>query len=568
MKWNLDYNMKSISSYLPITKWARNYNKDWLRPDIIAGITVGAFTIPEVMAYVSLANVPPEIGLYSAMVALLVYMVFGTSKQLSIGPTSTLSILVGATLGSLMIPDASQYLMMVSLVAVAAGVLAMISWVLRMGFIVKFISKTVLTGFLAGIALFIASGQLPKLFGIEGISGTFFERIYYLIMHLDQTNLYTLAIGAAGIVFLYVGHKKYPKLPHALFLVIGSIILITITNIASLGVALVGAIPQGLPGLIIPDPTLIDVNILVTLAATVFLVSYIEGYLFAEEYAAKYRYKIDGNQELLALGASNVLVGLFQGLPIGGALSRTAVNDDNGAKSQLSGGVAALLIIAVLLFFTGVFYNLPEAILAAIVLYVIKGLVDIPHFRNIYYFSRIEFAIAMITMLSVLFLGALEGIVIGVVLSILGLLKNMYNPHVAILGRIPGTNRFLDIQSRPEGEIISHTLIVRIDGSQIFLNTENIKNTLIELVDHEYNDTKLFILDFESTAFIDYSGIKMLEELYEEMNHRGIKIKAANVYDPLREYIKKSKLEEQIVESEVSLSIGDCIKRWKTEKKD
>ncbi|PKL66890.1 MAG: SulP family inorganic anion transporter [Methanobacteriales archaeon HGW-Methanobacteriales-1] len=560
--------MKSISSYLPISKWGRNYNKDWLRPDIIAGITVGAFTIPEVMAYVSLANVAPEIGLYSAMVALLVYMVFGSSKQLSIGPTSTLSILVGATLGSLMIPDASQYLMMVSLVAVAAGVLALVSWTLKMGFIVKFISKTVLTGFLAGLALFISSGQLPTLMGIQGTSGNFFERIYYLIMHVGQTNLYTLTIGVGGILFLYVAHKKFPKLPNTLFLVIGSIIMISVTNLVSKGVKLVGSIPSGLPAPIIPDPSLIDVNILVTLAATVFLVSYIEGYIFAEEYAAKHRYKIDGNQELLALGASNVLVGLFQGLPIGGTLSRTAVNDDNGAKSQLSGGIAALLIIVVLLFFTGVFYNLPEAILAAIVLYVIKGLVDIPHFRNIYYFSRIEFAIAMITMLSVLFLGALEGIVIGVVLSILGLLKNMYNPHVAILGRIPGTNRFLDIQSRPEGEIISHTLIVRIDGSQIFLNTENIKNTLIELVDHEYNDTKLFILDFESTAFIDYSGIKMLEELYEEMNHRGIKIKAANVYDPLREYIKKSKLEEQIVESEVSLSIGDCIKRWKTEKKD
>jgi SulP family sulfate permease len=560
--------MKSLSSYIPITRWGRSYNKDWLRPDIIAGITVGAFTIPEVMAYVSLANVPPEIGLYSAMVALLVYMVFGSSRQLSIGPTSTLSILVGATLGSLMIPNVGQYLMMVSLVAVAAGALALLSWTLRLGFIVKFISKTVLTGFLAGIALFIASGQLPKLFGIAGSSGTFFERIYYLIMHLDQTNLYTLAIGVAGIIFLYLGHKKYPKLPHALFLVIGSIILITLTNLASLGVALVGAIPQGLPGIVIPDPNLIDPNILVTLAATVFLVSYIEGYLFAEEYSAKYRYKIDGNQELLALGASNVLVGLFQGLPIGGALSRTAVNDDNGAKSQLSGGVAALIIILVLLFFTGVFYNLPEAILAAIVLYVIKGLVDIPHFQNIYYFSRIEFAIALVTLFSVLFLGALEGIVIGVVLSIVGLLKNMYNPHIAILGRIPDTTRFLDIKRRPEGEIISHTLIVRVDGSQIFLNTESIKDTILDLVDHEYDDTKLFILDFEASPFIDYSGIQMLEELYDELNSRGIKVKAANMYGPLRDSIRKSRLEQQIVESEVSLSIGDCIKRWKAEKKD
>lgn len=560
--------MKDISSYIPITQWARSYNKEWLRPDIIAGITVGAFTIPEVMAYVSLANVPPEIGLYAAMVALIVYMIFGSSRQLSIGPTSTLSILVGATLGSLAIPNASQYLMMVSLIAVATGVLALISWTLRLGFIVKFISKTVLTGFLAGIALFIASGQLPKLFGIEGSSGTFFERIYYLILHLDQTNIYTLLIGATGIIFLFIAHKKYPDLPHTLFLVIGSIILITITNLTSFGVAIVGSIPQGLPTLTIPDPTLIDMDILVTLTATVFLVSYIEGYLFAEEYAIKHRYKVDSNQELLAVGASNLFVGLFQGLPIGGALSRTAVNDKNGAKTQLSSGVSAFLIILVLLFFTGVFYNLPEAILAAIVLYVIKGLVDVPHFRSIYKFSKIEFTIAMVTLFSVLFLGALEGIVIGVILSVVGLLKNMYNPHIAILGRIPGTNRFLDIQRRPEGEVFSHTLIVRVDGSQIFLNTESVKDTILDLVDHEYNDTKLFILDFESSPFIDYSGIEMLEELYDELKRRGIKIKAANMYGPLRDSIRKSSLEQKIVESEVSLSIGDCLKKWDKERKN
>ena len=195
-----------LSSLFPVTKWSRSYNKEWLRPDIIAGITVGAFTIPEVMAYVSLAGLPPEIGLYSAMVALLVYVIFGTSKQLSIGPTSTISILVGSTLGSLMITSASQYFMMASLVAVMVGVLALISWALRLGFIIKFISKTVLTGFLAGIALYIASGQLPTLFGIPGTSGNFFDRIYYLLVHIDQTNLATLAIGVGRNSFLIFSH--------------------------------------------------------------------------------------------------------------------------------------------------------------------------------------------------------------------------------------------------------------------------------------------------------------------------------------------------------------------------
>ncbi len=557
-----------LSSLFPIAKWAPSYNKEWLRPDIIAGITVGAFTIPEAMAYVSLAGLPPEIGLYSAMVALLVYVIFGTSKQLSIGPTSTISILVGATLGSLMVINGSQYLMMASLIAVMVGVLAILSWAFRLGFIIKFISKTVLTGFLAGIALYIVSGQLPKLFGIYGASGTFFERIYYLLIHIPETNMATLAMGVGGIIFLFLATRKFPKLPNTLFLVLGSIIIITFTSLASLGVKLVGSIPQGLPALIIPDPTLIDVNVLLTLATTVFLVSYIEGYLFAAEYAAKNNYKIDKNQELLALGVSNVTVGFFQGLPIGGALSRTAVNDESGAKTPLAGGISGLVILMILLFFTGIFYNLPETILAAIVIFVIKGLVDITHLRRIYSFSRIEFIIAIITLLSVLFFGALQGLVIGVILSVMGLLKNMYNPHIAILGRIPSTIQYLDIKRHPEAELITHTLIVRVDGSHIFLNTESVKNTILELVDKEYNDTKLFVLDFEATPFIDFTGIEMLEELTDELKKRSIKVKAANMYEPLRDSIRRTRLEKELVESKFCLTIDQCIRRWEKEEKN
>ncbi|MDI6725019.1 MAG: SulP family inorganic anion transporter [Methanobacterium sp.] len=557
-----------LSSFFPVTRWAKSYNKEWLRPDVIAGITVGAFTIPEAMAYVTLAGLPPEVGLYSSMVALFVYMLFGTSNQLSIGPTSTLSILVGSTLGTLMISNASQYLMTVSLVAIIVGVLALISWALRLGFIIKFISRTVLTGFLTGIALFIASGQLPRLFGIPGSQGNFFDRIYYFLAHIDQTNMATLAIGAGGIIFLFLANRKFPKLPNTLFLVLGSIILITFTNLASLGIKIVGSIPQGLPGLIIPDPNMIDFNVLLILATTVFLISYVEGYLFASEYAAINRYKIDKNQELLALGVSNIAVGLFQGLPIGGVPSRTAVNNESGAKTPLAGGISGLVILLVLVLFTGIFYNLPETILAAIVLFVIKRLVDVPHLKRIYNFSKIEFAIAIITLLSVLFFGALEGIVIGVILSVLGLLKNMYNPHIAILGRVPGTMKYLDINRHPESEIVSHTLIVRIDGSQIFLNTESIKDTIIDLVDTQYKDIRLLVLDFEATPFIDFSGIEMLEELTDEMKQRGIKIIGANMYEPLEDLIKKSKLEKEIVDSDFCLTIDECIRRWESEKKN
>ncbi|WP_414469012.1 SulP family inorganic anion transporter [Methanobacterium sp. ACI-7] len=556
--------MLIVSSIFPVFKWARSYNKEWLRPDVLAGITVGAFTIPEAIAYASLAGLPPEVGLYSAMIALLVYVIFRTSCQLSIGPTSALSILVGSTLGSLMIVNAGQYALIASLVAAIVGLLALVSWILRLGFIVRFISKTVLTGFLAGLALFIASGQLPKIFGISGATGNFFQRIFYLISHIDQTNLATLAIGVGGLLFLIIATKKFPKLPNALILVLGSIIILTFTNLASLGVKVVGSIPQGLPSLVIPEINLIDVNTLITLASEVFLLSYIEGYGVASNYAIKNRHKIDGNKELLPLGLSNLAVGLFQGFPVGGSVSRTAVNDESGAKTPLAGGISGLIILLVLVFLTSLFTNLPETILAAIVLFAIRGLFDIPHFRLIYKFNDSEFAIAILTLLSVLIFGTLEGIIIGVILSILMLINKLYNPHIAILGQVAGTDNYKDIKRHPENLKIPGILIIRIDGSQIFLNADNIKNNILSILDNEYKDAKLLILDLEATSFIDITGIEMLSELSIELKSRNITIKAANISRSVRDALRKTDLE--IGKINVCINIGDCIKKWQQKK--
>ncbi len=555
--------MFNISSIFPVVKWARSYDKNWLRPDILAGITVVAFTIPEAIAYASLAGLPPEAGLYSAMIGLLVYVIFGTSRQLSMGPTSALSILIGSTLGSLLIVNAGQYALIASLLAIMVGVFALISWMLRLGFIVRYISKTVLTGFVAGLALFIASGQLPILFGISGASGNFFQRISYLILHIDQTNFATLVVGVGGLLFLIFATKKFPKLPNTLILVLGSIILLTVTNLTNLGIKVVGTIPQGLPSLVFPGTSLIDINTLITLAVAVFILSYSEGYGVATNYAIKNRYKIDANRELLALGASNVAVGLFHGFPVGGSVSRTAVNNESGAKTPLAGGISGLFILVVLVFLTSLFFNLPETILAAIVIFAIRGLLDIPHFRLIYNFSRIEFAIAISTLLSVLIFGTIQGLIIGIILSLLVLINKIKKPHITILGKVPGTDNYKDIKRHPNNIQIPAVLIIKLDGSQIFLNADNIKNKIINLLDHEYRDTKLLVLDLESTSFIDITGIEMLDELIKELKSRGIIIKAANISNPIRDAFMKTELE--IGEINVCINIEDCIKNWQTE---
>jgi high affinity sulfate transporter 1 len=555
--------MFNISAIFPIVEWARSYNKNWLRPDILAGITVVAFTIPEAIAYASLAGLPPEAGLYSAMIGLLVYVIFGTSRQLSMGPTSALSILIGSTLGSLLIVNAGQYALIASLIAVMVGVFALISWMLRLGFIVKYISKTVLIGFVAGLALFIASGQLPILFGISGASGNFFQRISYLILHIDQTNFATLIVGVGGLLFLIIATKKFPKLPNTLILVLGSIILLTVTNLTNLGIKVVGTIPQGVPALVFPETSLIDVNTLITLAVAVFILSYSEGYGVATNYAIKNRYKIDSNRELLALGVSNVAVGLFHGFPVGGSVSRTAVNNESGAKTPLAGGISGLFILVVLVFLTSLFFNLPETILAAIVIFAIRGLLDIPHFRLIYNFSRIEFAIAILTLLSVLIFGTIQGLIIGIILSLLALINKIKKPHITILGQVPGTDNYKDIKNHPNYIQIPAVLIIKLEGSQIFLNADNIKNKILNLLDQEYRDIKLLVLDLESTSFIDITGIEMLDELITELNSRGIIIKAANISNPIRDAFMKTELE--IGEINVCINIEDCIKNWQTE---
>jgi anti-anti-sigma factor len=365
-------------------------------------------------------------------------------------------------------------------------------------------------------------------------------------------------------LFLIIATKKFHKLPNTLILVIGSIILLTFTNLASLGVLVVGTIPQGLPALVFPETSLIDVNTLITLAGAVFLLGYIEGYGVATNYALKNRYKIDVNTELLALGASNIAVGLFQGFSVAGSISRTAVNNDSGAKTPLAGGISGLCILLVLVFLTSLFKNLPVTILAAIVLFAIRGLFDIPYFRFLYNFSRSEFAIAILTLLSVLIFGSLEGLIIGVILSVLGLIKKMYNPHIAILGQVPGTDNYKDIKRHPENIQIPGVLIIRIDGSQIFLNADNIKNNILNLLDHEYKDTNILVLDLEATSFIDITGIEMLAELTTELKSRGIIIKAANISGPVRDTLRKTELE--LGEIDVCINIRDCIKDWKNEK--
>lgn len=549
---------QNINSLLPILKWGKSYDKEWLKPDILAGITLGAFTIPEAIAYASLVGLPPETGLYAAMMGLGAYLFFGTSRQLSMGPTSDVAILVGATLGGLVLASFTEYAALAAITAILTGIFALAARILRMGFLVKLISKPVLKGFLAGVGFYIAVSQLPKLFGIHGASGGFFERIWFIFANFNQFNLPSFLIGIGGIIFLLIVRKKFHKVPGALILIIASIILMSVTNLADLGVTVLGQISTQLPTFGVPNITT-DISTVVPLAFACFLITYVEGVGLARMFSVKHKYSIDTDQELVALGASNIAAGLSQGFPIGASMSRSLENDESNAKTPLAGAFSAAIIAIVILFLTGLLFNLPQPILASIVLVAIIGLVDYSGLFRTYKLSKREFAIAMSTFGSVLVFGILEGILIGVILSFIDLIERIYNPKIAVLGRISNSNKFGDIKRHPENKQIPGILVVRVDGYQIFASAENIKESIIKLIKSQKTPVKLLILDFKSSPIIDVTGAEMLEELCEEMIDEKITVKLAHVTGQVRDFLRVTGLEKYFGTLEADKHIHDVI---------
>jgi high affinity sulfate transporter 1 len=555
-----------VKSIFPVLQWLPAYNKTWLRPDLLAGITVAAFTVPEAMAYASLAGLPPQAGLYAAFLASIIYVIFGTSRQLAIGPTSAISILVAGTLSLLIVDSPEQYWAFAAMTAILVGIIALVAWVLRLGFIVNFISKPVLGGFTAGAALVIAASQLPKLFGIEGTHGEFFERVWHIIQHLGDTNLPTLVIGLVSIVLLIIGHKKFPRLPTSLVVVLLGILLMSVTNLSDRGVAIVGDIPQGLPAFGIPEFTLSDIGELLPLALAVFILAYVEGMAMVRTFANKRQYRADANQELLALGAANIASGLGQGYAVGGSMSRSAVNDNSGAKTPLAGGIAGLLIIMVVLFLTGLFSKLPDPILAAVVLIAVRSLIDIPELKRIYRINKREFVIAMVAFGGVLIFGLLYGVLIAVFVSIIYMIARVMHPHTAILGRIPGTDLYGDVKRHPENEQVPGILVYRVDSSIFFANAATVHDQISDLIDKMDPPVELVVLYLEATPILDITGADMLADIHRQLANRGIALKLAKATGPVRDVLRAEGFEDFMGKIEADATVSKVIKEWQQAK--
>jgi SulP family sulfate permease len=543
---SLDAAKHRVIDLMPVLRWLPSYDKAWLKFDLIAGLTLAAFAIPDNMAYATLAGLPPEYGLYAGIMAPLAYFVFATSRHASVGPSSSEAIMVATFLAAMVISSPAEYAGLVALTAILVGVICVVAWLLRLGFLVNLISGPVMKGFLVGTGIVIIVSQIPKLLGLSGAPSSFFGKIIFILQNLPEINIYALSLGIGALLLFFALEHKFPRLPGSLIVVILSIILVWLTGLEEYGVEIVGTIPQGLPELGIPVFSLGDAAVVFPLAIGLFVLSFVELSSIARTYAKAHEYEIDNNQELLALGASSISVGIAQGFPISGSFSKTAVNDRNGAMTQLSGAIAAGVIILVVLFLTGFFYYLAEPVIAALIVVAVFKMVDIHGLARIGHINKTEIYIALITFGGVLLFGILAGVLIGAALSLMEILYRFTFPHMVALGRIPGTDLFGDIERHPENQEIPGVFIYRIDAPLIFANAESFKDNFSKALKQEQRPIHLAIIDLNSSPITDVTGVDMIHDLIDELDRKGIVLRLANASGKVRDVLRAAGIEDKV----------------------
>jgi len=533
--------------YIPIVQWLANYRAAWLRDDILAGVTLAAYAIPVSLAYAGLAGLPLQVGIYGYLLGGLAYAVFGSSRQLAIGPTSAISLMLAATVAEMAGGDAQRYAQIASLAGFTLAALCLLAWALRLSVLVRLISNSILVGFKAGAGLAIAMTQLPSLLGIAGGGHNFFERAALLVDQIGNTRGVVLAIGMVAILLLLLGDRLLPGRPVALGVVVLSIVAAHLLALASLGVPTTGAIPAGLPSLEAPVLRIRDVEGILPLAGGCLLLAYIEGISAARTFAAKHGYTVDSRQEFLGLGAANLAAAFGHGYPVAGGLSQSAVNDKAGARTPLALVVASLTLAVCLVFLTELLQSLPKAVLAAVVLTAVRGLLDFRTLLRMRQVSRLDFYAASIALAAVLLLGILQGIVLATLVSILMLVVRASRPHVAFLGRMPGTNLYSDLARHPENEPLASVIAFRPEASLLYINADSVLEIVLDRL-HLSSPSKirLVVCDLSASPIVDLAGSRMLHELHAELERHGIALRIVGAHGSVRDLLRADGLSEKV----------------------
>ena len=550
-----------MKTFIPILNWLPDYKSEYLKDDFIAGFTVAVLLIPQGMAYALIAGLPPIYGLYAALTPQIIYAFLGTSRQLAVGPVAMDSLLVAAGLGALSIVDSNQYIQMAILLALTIGAIQFLLGLLKMGFIVNFLSKPVMSGFTSAAAIIICLNQLRHILGIS-ISQSNKIHVFTSALMQSETpiNLHSLIIGIVSIILLILIKGWSSKIPSALVIVVIGICWVTFTHQIQPSVAIVGNIPDGLPNFSFPPLRWEIIKELIPISLTIALVAFMEAISIAKSIQEKHKtYEINPNQELLALGASNMIGSFFQSYPTTGGFSRTAVNNEAGAKTGVAALISALIVAIILTFFTDWFYYLPKSVLGAIIIVAVIKLIDYKYAIRLYKIRKDEFLVLLITFIATLFIGITEGILFGIIFSFLLLVYRTSKPHYAFLGRIGSTNYFKNIKRFPDEVVLRDDLIIlRFDAQLFFGNIHFFKKLVFDSLNKNPRKVKGFIINARSMNYIDSTAIEQLIDIIEKIQEKGIRVMLVGATGPTRDSVIKSKLINVVKKGNLFITSGDA----------
>jgi len=530
--------------FFPPSSWLATYRRSWLPSDAVAGVTLAAYAIPVSLAYAALAGLPPQVGIYGYMLGGIGYALLGSSRQLAVGPTSAISLMIAGTVGPLAAGDPVRYGQIASLAACAVAVLCLIAWLCKLSVLVRLVSDSILVGFKAGAGLTIIMSQLPSLFGVAGGGHNFFERGIKLAGQLGDVNPLILVVGLVALLLLLTGERLLPGKPVGIAVVALAIVVATALGLPALGVPVTGKIPQGLPVPGLPTFGLLEFDDLFPLAAGCVLLAYIEGVSAARSFAAKHGDSLDVRQEFLGLGAANLAAAFGHGYPVAGGLSQSAVNDSAGARTPLALVICSVTLALCLLFFAGLLTNLPKAVLAAIVFAAVYRLVDIRTLARMWRVSRIDFYAAVIALVSVLLLGILQGVLLASIASIFLLLARASQPNVAFLGKLPGSGRYSDSARHENVEPLVGVIAFRPEASLLYINAETILEAVLNALQRS-SDVRLVACDLSASPYIDLAGAHMLRNLYDELASRHVAFCIVGAHAQLRDLLRAEGLAER-----------------------
>ena len=557
----MDYKgfLGSKVGWVPALRWIPAYSTRRFGLDLIAGLSLAAFVIPESLAYASLAQLPPVTGLYCYLVAGIVYALFGTSGQLAVGPTSALAIVLASSVAAMGGDDPSRAVAIGSAVALMVGMICVAGRFVGLANAAYFISDPVLIGFKTGAAFYIASTQLPKLFGLEGATGNFFSRVAHVAVSLPETHVPSLLFGLVAIALFMAFERVFPGRPTTLIVVIVAIAMMTVFGLSESGIKIVGDLPSGLPGISVPTINASDISALIPVALACFVLAYGEAISVARSFAQKYDYEINPEQELMALGAANIATGMAHGFPVAGGMSQTAVNDMGGATSPVALIVTSGAIALTLLFFASFFHNLPEPVLGAIVLMAASHLVRFEELRRLLIQSRAEFWTSMVACVGVLFFGLLNGLLLAAVGSLVMLIAQTSRPMVVVVGRERSTGHFVSRARNPDASDTPGALVVRSASTWLYFNAEHIRRQIVDMIDGTPAGIRTVVLDFSSVPAIDITAGTILRGLVRTLKDRGIRIELAELHDEVVETLKIIDAEHDLGPVVAHRTIEDCL---------